>query len=90
MRLHRVFSRCAQAAASGTLRALRRRLSAAIIPLALCGAVPLSAASAQRPRPIVNFPGLTAPVALDTTGTAIRIAAPPGVIYTTLAGMYKD
>jgi hypothetical protein len=38
----------------------------------------------------VSFPGLTTPVALDTTGNATRIAAPAGTLYARLRVMYKD
>lgn len=90
MTFHRVFPRRAPLAAYGTLCAARKMPSVAVISFALCGAFPLNAANAQHVRPIVTFPGLTAPVALDTTGNAIRIAAPPGVIYTTLRAMYGE
>src|SRR5678809_517137 len=90
MTFHRVFPRCACRPADATHRAVRKMTSVAAIALAPCGALPLSAANAQRPRPIVTFPGLTAPVALDPSGNAVRIAAPPGVIYSTLRAMYGD
>jgi hypothetical protein len=49
-----------------------------------------AAAHAQRPRPIANFPGLTTPVALDTAGTARRVASTPGRVFAALRVVYEE
>jgi hypothetical protein len=43
---------------------------------------------AQRPRPMVSFPGLTVPVMLDTAGYTARIAGAPASIYAQLRAEY--
>ena len=90
MRFHHILPRRFQPAAHLTLCDCRRMAGAAVISFGLFGALQPSTAYAQRARPIVTFPGLTTPVALDTAGNTIRIAASPGVIYTTLRAMYGE
>ncbi|MFN8580067.1 MAG: hypothetical protein U0163_03700 [Gemmatimonadaceae bacterium] len=52
------------------------------------GSLVLATTAAAQKRPIVSFPGLTAPVSLDTAGTAYRVPGSPARAYGELRRLF--